>query len=70
MFNELDVVVLNRDLPTVGLSAGARGTVVHVFTKPSQAFEVEFSNDDGETLAMLTLEATQLAPAYAARKAA
>lgn len=54
-FEELDVVRLTTDLPEDGLAAGAVGTVVHIFRTPSTAYEVEFVDDDGVTLAMTTL---------------
>jgi Domain of unknown function (DUF4926) len=56
---ELDVVTLTRDLPEQGLAAGAIGTVVHVFSKPNVAYEVEFADEDGRTKAMVTLTADQ-----------
>jgi hypothetical protein len=58
--NELDVVTLATDLPEKGLAAGAIGTVVHIFHKPSTAYEVEFVDTDGRTVAMATLTADQL----------
>jgi len=59
---ELDVVTLTQDFPVDGVKAGAIGTVVHVFHKPSTAYEVEFVNDDGSTIAMITVTANQLRP--------
>jgi hypothetical protein len=57
---ELDVVALNVDLPDNGLRAGETGTVVHVFHRPHTAYEVEFTDRDGRTLAMVTLTADQI----------
>jgi hypothetical protein len=56
---ELDVVALAADLPSDGLSAGDTGTVVHVFHKPYTAYEVEFTDSEGGTIAMVTLTADQ-----------
>jgi hypothetical protein len=56
---ELDVVALATDLPDDGLRAGDVGTVVHIFDKPCSAYEVEFADSDGTTIAMLTLMANQ-----------
>lgn len=56
MINVLDTVVLTRDFPDHGLSQGDIGTVVHCYKK-GEAFEVEFVNGKGETLAVVTLEA-------------
>jgi len=57
---ELDVVALTDDLPEEGLEAGAVGTVVHLFTTPGTAYEVEFVGDDGRTIATATLQASQI----------
>ena len=59
-FNELDVVTLTVDLPEDGLPAGATGTVVHIFHRPYTAYEVEFTDSDGTTTAMVTVTADQL----------
>lgn len=57
---EYDVVELLRPLPEQNLPAGARGTVVVDYTKDSNkslpaAYEVEFSDADGLTQALVTL---------------
>ena len=54
----LDVVALVEDLPDEGLWHGQVGTVVEVLGPG--VFEVEFSNDEGETYAMLALRTEQL----------
>jgi len=56
---ELDAVVLALDLPEHGLKAGDIGTVVLVH-KNSAGYEVEFAALDGETLAVVTLLASQI----------
>lgn len=55
-----DVVRLVGDRPDDGLRAGALGTVVDVFDTPRRAFEVEFVDDDGATIAILTLAADEV----------
>ena len=45
MIRELDVVVLTRDLPEIGLKAGARGAVVHVHDQ-GQGFEIDVGEDE------------------------
>lgn len=55
MITELQAVVLNKNLPEYGLVSGQVGVVVHVFSRPDTAYEVEFCNHDGETIAMATL---------------
>jgi hypothetical protein len=61
-FQELDVVRLTTDLPQDGLATGAIGTVVHIFRTPSTAYEVEFVDDLGKTVAMTTLAEDVLEP--------
>lgn len=58
-----DVVRLAVDLPDEGLQAGAIGTVVEIFDTPQRAYEVEFADDSGATIAQLALEPGQLEPA-------
>ena len=53
----LDVVALTVDLPDLGLSRGQVGTVVELLD--GDAFEVEFSDDDGRTYATLALRPHQ-----------
>ncbi|WP_369806119.1 DUF4926 domain-containing protein [Mycobacterium sp. E3251] len=55
---EFDVVQLLRPLADHDLPAGARGTVVVDYTKHSNdrpAYEVEFTDADGVTQALVTL---------------
>ena len=54
----LAVVALADDLPAEGLVRGQVGTVVE--TLANDHFEVEFSDDQGKTYAMLPLAAGQL----------
>lgn len=48
----VDVVRAAADAPEFGVRAGQIGTIVEVF---GDAYEVEFCNDEGETIAMATL---------------
>ncbi len=54
----LDVVALTEGLPEKYLFRGQVGTVVELL-EPN-VFEVEFSDDNGQTYAMLALRADQL----------
>ena len=54
MLAEHSLVVLNSDLPDSGLYAGDVGAIVHVH-RQGTAFEVEFIDGDGTTVALLTL---------------
>ena len=59
--SELDAVILTCDLPTHGLVRGDVGTAVLVHGA-GVAFEVEFVRQDGRTVALLTLERSQVRP--------
>ena len=50
-----DAVVLVRSLPEEGLNAGQVGAVVLEFTDPTLAYETEFTDENGRTLAQLAL---------------
>ena len=54
----LDVVALLEDVPEQGLRRGEVGTVVEDLAPG--VFEVEFSDNDGRTYAMIPLRAEQL----------
>ena len=57
-FKLLDVVALTEDLPENPLVRGQVGTVVENLA--ADVYEVEFSDDNGQTYAMLPLHASQL----------
>jgi len=52
-----DVIELISDIPGKGLRAGMQGTIVHCHS--NQAYEVEFTNDEGETLDFLAVRQEQ-----------
>ena len=54
MIEELDTVVLSRDIPKHSLKQGDIGAVVHSY-KEGKAFEVEFITGQGDTVAVVTL---------------
>jgi hypothetical protein len=54
----LDVVTIKEDLPEHDLLAGQVGTIVEVLAP--EVYEVDFSDDDGQTYAMLPLHSSQL----------
>lgn len=58
-FRELQRVALVRAVPDVGLAAGAVGTVVGVYAD-GIGYEVEFTEGDGHTAAVLTLTAADI----------
>lgn len=55
-----DLVVLTENLPEQGLERGRLGTIVEVFDEPTRAYEVEFVDDDGCTIALVALRPGQL----------
>jgi len=61
MFREHDQVVLKNNIPDQGLKKNNVGTVLHVYKK-GEAFEVEFLTLHGETVAVATLNASQVRP--------
>jgi hypothetical protein len=61
MIQELDSVVLATDLPEYGLERGDIGTVV-LTHRDGEGYEVEFMTLDGETLAVVSLLASQIRP--------
>ncbi|SCL30890.1 protein of unknown function [Micromonospora rhizosphaerae] len=60
--NLYDVVELISDVPEENLPAGSIGTIVHIFTAPEQAYEVEFADSEGRTLATVALKPDDVRP--------
>ena len=54
-FNDLDVVKTLIDFPDENIKKGEVGAVVMPYSKPHEAYEVEFVNDDGTTKAMFAI---------------
>lgn len=61
MIDELDLVVLKHDLPDTRLAAGDVGTVVLVH-RQGAGYEVEFTTLSGDTVAVVTLDASDVRP--------
>ena len=59
-YKELDVVVLDKELPDLGLRRGDLGTVVHVYEP--DGVEVEFVTASGRTEALVTLGIRDVRP--------
>ncbi len=59
MIAEHSMVVLNSDKPSSGLYAGDVGAVVHVYSNGA-AYEVEFVDGDGSSVACITLDAKDI----------
>lgn len=64
MLIEHSLVVLNREMADQGLHCGDVGTVVGIYGD-GKAYEVEFVDGDGSTIALLTLEPTAIRPIQA-----
>lgn len=62
-FALLGVVALLEDLPEQNLWRGQVGTIVDILAE-GQAFEVEFSDRDGQVYASLGLRTKQMMPLY------
>ena len=61
MIKEHDRVALGRDVLEHGLLAGDVGTVVHLYAD-GKAYEVEFMTLTGDTIGVVTLEASEVRP--------
>jgi hypothetical protein len=59
MIQELDLVALTTDRPTLGLRQGDVGTVVHIYNS-GDLYEVEFINAKGDTLGVETLNTDEV----------
>lgn len=61
MFNELDTVVLTKDIKEHGLKKGDLGTIVYIYGD-KKAFEIEFVAASGKTIALITLAPKDVRP--------
>jgi hypothetical protein len=67
--SENDVVRLTKAHPEHGFSVGAKGTIAHVFDRPTRAYEVEFCDTAGRTIAQFAVESMEIEPAIARQTA-
>lgn len=63
MIKEHERIVLKVAIPDEGLEAGDVGTVVHIY-RDGRAYEVEFTTLEGNTAAVVTVEASQVRPVH------
>jgi hypothetical protein len=63
MIKEHDRVVLKTAVAAENLEAGDVGTVVHIY-RDGLAYEVEFTTLNGDTAAVVTVEAAQVRPVH------
>ena len=57
-------IELQTTLPALGLSVGARGVIVDEYHAPYHAYEIEFVNEDGETIGCASVRPEQIAEAH------
>jgi hypothetical protein len=62
VIEELNTVVLLRDVDEHGLERGDIGAVVHRYSGEREMYEVEFVTGEGETVAVLTLHRDEVRP--------
>jgi hypothetical protein len=55
MFHEYDVVILIKALPGTSVPVLTVGTIVHVHDGESQAYEVEFVDENHQTIDVCTV---------------
>ena len=68
-FTLFELVVLKQDLPNYNLKRGLIGTILEIFDENSlnPAYEVDFIDEEGQTLAMVALTQDQLWPITSAQ---
>lgn len=54
--NTLDTIKILRPLPEEGVEAGAVGVIIAIFDDPDEAYEVEFSDEEGRSVAQVVLQ--------------
>lgn len=61
-FTMFGLVALKQELPSYNLKKGCIGTILEIFDEESDnpAYEVDFIDEEGQTLAMVTLTPDQL----------
>lgn len=60
--SQFDVVALTKDFPESGLLAGMSGAVIDIYTAPNLAYEVEFCDAEGRTIATVALLPEEVMP--------
>ncbi len=48
------------DVPALGLSAGAMGAIIDVYSEPSPAYEVEFFDSDNQVVGNISMKLDQV----------
>ena len=63
MFSLYDKVILVQSVSEDGPAVGDIGSIVDIYTQPREAYEVEFVDELGRTVALLAVDSDKLAPA-------
>jgi hypothetical protein len=57
---DFDIVEVINDIPEKGVRAGMRGAVIDIHHEPCLAYEVEFSDESGQTIMEAALLSEQI----------
>ncbi len=60
MFSMFDKVQLVKPVPEASLKAGSIGSVVDVYAQPREAYEIEFTDELGRTVALIAVGPDQI----------
>lgn len=60
IYKTLDVVFLIEDINHLKIKKGDSGTIVEIYKEPNECYEIEFVNDKGETIDIITLLPKQI----------
>ncbi len=63
MFSLYDKVILVQPVSEDGPAVGAIGSIVDIYKQPREAYEVEFVDELGRTVALLAVDPDKLAAA-------
>lgn len=70
MFDMFQTIKTTVPVPALGLGAGAKGVIVDEYFKPYHAYEIEFLDDAGNTVGLLSMRPNEIASLVPARLAA
>lgn len=61
MFEMFQSIRTTVPVPALGLGVGAKGVIVDVYQEPYPAYEIEFLDDAGGTIGLLSLRPNEIA---------
>lgn len=56
----LDMVLLNKEIHHQASLYGRMGTIVEIYTHPNLAYEIEFCDNNGKTIGIITLSESEM----------